>query len=153
MLNLRASLCAGLAAAVVSTLAQVAAWIAFTDAFPAILWRDARFAAAIVLGKTALDDTHSFATVWVAATVVHFALSIAYAMLLGVALRKSTRLAAVLAGTFFGALIFVVNMHLLTRYFPWFIEARDPITLAAHVVFGVTAALVYRHLDSRSRSC
>jgi len=34
----------------------------------------------------------------------------------------------------------VVNMHGFTLVFPWFAQARDWITLAAHVAFGVVAA-------------
>ena len=33
--------------------------------------------------------------------------------------------------------------------FPWFAEVRDWITLAAHIVFGVTAAATYKALERR----
>jgi hypothetical protein len=38
----------------------------------------------------------------------------------------------------------------LTAVLPWFAMARGAITLAAHVVFGVTAAVVYCVLHPRA---
>jgi uncharacterized membrane protein YagU involved in acid resistance len=40
-------------------------------------------------------------------------------------------------------------MYGFTMIFPWFDEARDWITLVAHVVFGVVAASTYRVLSMR----
>ena len=37
---------AGIAAGILSTIAQIVLWLVFTDALPAILFRDARFTAA-----------------------------------------------------------------------------------------------------------
>jgi hypothetical protein len=150
LLNVRASVYAGIAAAVVSTVAQVAMWIAFTDAFPAILWRDTGMAAAILLGSGALADAFGTATIWIAATFVHFLLSIVYALLLGLVIHRRRMPAALLAGVLFGAALYVVNMHAFTLLYPWFEQARDPITLAAHAVFGLTAAFVYRRVDART---
>lgn len=139
----RAAVLAGIAAGVTSTAAQLLLWIALTDAFPAILWRDTRYAAAIVLGPGALAATYDSAVVWVAATLVHFTLSIAYAWLLGVATRRLAMDGALLAGAAFGMVLYAVNMHALTLVYPWFANARDAITFTAHVVFGVTAAYVF----------
>jgi len=150
-MNLRAAVVAGIVAAVVSTFAQAAMWIVFTEAFPAILWRDTRFAAAIVLGRGALDGAWGTATIWIAATIVHFVLSTIYALLLSVAIRKLRIAMSLLAGGLFGAAIYLVNMHGFTALYPWFDESRDPITFAAHLVFGVTAALVYRRVDGRTQ--
>ena len=47
MIDVRAAVYAGVAAGIVSTLAQIALWLIFSDAFPAILFRDARLTAAI----------------------------------------------------------------------------------------------------------
>ncbi len=149
--NLRAAVVAGTAAAVLSTLAQVAMWNVFTDAFPAILWRDTRFAAAIVLGRGALDGTSGTATIWIAAMLVHFVLSIVYAMLLGMAIRNLGIAMSSLAGGLFGAAIYIVNMHGFAKLYPWFEQSREPITFAAHLVFGVAAALVYRRVDARAQ--
>ena len=150
--NLRAAVVAGTAAAIVSTLAQVAMWIVFTDAFPAILWRDTRFAAAIVLGRSALDGAAwSTATLWIAATLVHFVLSLVYALSMSMATRNLGMAMSLLAGGLFGVALYLVNMHGFTSLYPWFEQSRDPITLGAHVVFGVTVGFVYRRVEGRTQ--
>lgn len=149
--NLLAAVVAGTAAAIASTLAQVAMWIVFTDTFPAILWRDTRFAAAIVLGRSALDGAWAPATLWIAASLVHIVLSIVYALLLSAAIRNLRLAASLLAGGLFGVALYLVNMHGFTSLYPWFEQSRDPITLVAHLVFGVTAGYVYRRVEGRTQ--
>ena len=46
-MKLSAAVYAGIAAAVLATIAEIVLWLVFTDALPGILFRDARFAAAI----------------------------------------------------------------------------------------------------------
>ena len=149
-MNVRAALVSGVAAGLVSTVAQVALWVTFTDAFPAILWRDTRFAAAILLGSRALESAQDVLLIASAATLIHFVLSFAYALLLAMAIHRRAMPVAIAIGALLGAAVYVVNMHAFTAFFPWFVEARDPITLAAHLVFGVTAVVVYRGLDRRA---
>lgn len=143
---MRAAVLAGIAAGIVSTVAQVALWLAFTDALPEILFRDARLAAAIVMGTGVLAPAPGgdAAAVMAVATLVHFALSIAYGLALGSLVARLRGRAAPAVGAAFGVALFVLNMFGFTAVFPWFTAARDPITLAAHVVFGVSAAGVYR---------
>jgi hypothetical protein len=149
-MNARAGVCAGVAAGIVATLAQVFLWIAFTEAFPAVLVRDVRLTAAIVLGPGALDPAAvADRQTWIIATLVHFSLSIAYGIVLAAAIHKLGLAASLLAGALFGLAVYTLNMYGFTRLFPWFEAARDPITIAAHLVFGVTAALVYRRVADR----
>jgi uncharacterized membrane protein YagU involved in acid resistance len=143
----RAAAYAGIVAGVFSTLVQLALWAAFTDALPGILYRDARLAAALVLGAGALSppETFDFAIMAVA-TIVHFALSIVYALALAAFIERSRRRAAWLVGAIFGAALYALNLHAFTLLFAWFTVARGAITLAAHVAFGVSAAVTYRRL-------
>ncbi|MCK0506124.1 sodium:proline symporter [Aromatoleum anaerobium] len=136
---------AGIVAGVVATGAQLALWWLFSEALPGILFRDARLAAAIVMGPGVLPPPATFdVVVMLVATVVHFALSIVYGVVLApLAAALDTR-RALLAGGVFGLALFVVNMYGFTLVFPWFDVARDWITAAAHVVFGVTAAAFAR---------
>lgn len=145
---LAAAAVAGVAAGVVSTVAQLVLWALFTDALPEILFRDARLAAAIVLGREVLapQAEGSGLRVMAVATAVHFALSIAYGFAIAALVRRGGMGAALLVGAWFGAALFVVNMYGFTLVFPWFDVARDPITFAAHVVFGVSGATVYKAL-------
>lgn len=146
----KAAIWAGIVAGFLSTLAQVLLWASFTDAFPAALFRDARLAAAILMGRDVLPPPASFdLSVMLIAACVHFALSIVYSLMLAIMISRAVMGIAVLIGAGFGALLYVVNLYGFTAIFPWFTEVRDWITLAAHVVFGVTAAVTYRALDRR----
>lgn len=140
---MRAAVVAGVAAGIVSTLAQIVLWLALTDALPDILFRDARLAAAIVMGEEAFSSA-SLAAVMAVATLVHFALSIAFSVPLCALLARLPMLAAPAVGAAFGLALFAVNMYGFTALFPWFVAARDPITAAAHAIFGLSAAVAYR---------
>ena len=146
-MNRRAAIYAGILAGIVATLVEVALWAVFTSALPAILFRDARLAAAIVMDRGVLPPPATFdATVMLVATLVHFALSILYALLLAGMLSNRRGMNALLAGAAFGLGLYALNMYGFTLVFPWFETARDWITVAAHVTFGVTAAGAYRLL-------
>ncbi|PXX95584.1 sodium:proline symporter [Halomonas sp. LBP4] len=141
----RAAIGAGIAAGIVATAIQVVLWEAFGHPLPEILYRDARFAAAIVLGREVLPPPASFAApVFAVATLVHFALSIAYGVAIAMLVVRRRLLPGLIVGMLFGAALFAVNLYGFTVAFPWFAAVRDPITFAAHLAFGATAALTYR---------
>ena len=142
----------GIAAGISATLAQIALWSVFTDALPIIFFRDARFTAAIVMGRAVLPPPASFdAPVMLIATVVHFVLSVVYGVVLCTLISRLRNVASLVAGAAFGLSLYAVNMYGFAIAFPWFEAARDWITLAAHVVFGVTAAGFYRMRSQRRR--
>jgi len=135
-----------------STVVQVALWAALTDALPAVLWRDGRLAAAIVLGPGVLEPPAAFdARVMVVATLVHGVLSIVYAVVLAVLAGRLRLAPAVIAGSLFGVALYVINLYGFTALFPWFAVDRDGITLAAHVTFGLCASATYWWLARRTR--
>jgi hypothetical protein len=143
--RVRAAIAAAIAAGVVSTGFELALWSLHGDPLPATLWRDTRFAAAMLMGPRVLPPPATFdATVMAAAATMHFALSIVYALMLAPFVTTTRRLASATIGASFGALVYLVNMYGFTALFPWFEATRDPITLAAHAVFGACAAIVYR---------
>ena len=49
----------------------------------------------------------------------------------------------------FGAALYVFSFHFATLVFPWLTELRGWTTLAAHLIFGITGALMYRQLARR----
>ena len=53
---------------------------------------------------------------------------------------------ALVAGATLGAGLYLVNFELLAGLFPWLTALRGADTLAAHVVFGIVAALLYWRL-------
>ena len=145
---------AGIAAGVVATLAQIALWWVSSEPLPAILFRDARLTAAIIMGREVLPPPATFdGSIMLVATLVHFALSIAYALALSVFISRLSTPLSLLAGAVFALSLYAINMYGFTFVFPWFAVARDWITVATHVVFGTVAAAVYKTWPTRpSRS-
>lgn len=132
-------------AGVLATAVQIFLWYLFTDAMPAILFRDMRFAAAIIMGRAVLPPPASFDWGLVAAaTLVHFALAIAYALALGWLTGGLGTRASLLVGAGLGLCLYGVNMYGWTIAFPWFAASRDWITAVSHAAFGVAAAGAYR---------
>jgi hypothetical protein len=141
----RSAVLAGIAGGVVATVVQIALWGAASEPLPAMLFRDARLAAAIVIGRQVLPPRATFDwSIMLVATFVHFSLSIAYGLTLSVFISRMSMALALLAGAVFGACLYAFNMYGFTSIIPWFAAARDWITAATHVVFGVVAAVVYK---------
>jgi|SRR5437870_9281280 len=135
---------AGLAAGILATVVEIVLWSVFTDALPEILFRDARFAAAIVMGPGVLSSASAFDwQVMLVATLVHFALSVVYGLILSRLIWRLRVLPSLLAGAAFGLFLYAINMHGFTTVFPWFEATRDWITVAVHVAFGMVAAGTY----------
>lgn len=144
-LDWRAAIWAGIAPGVVATVLQVVLWMAFGHPLPETLYRDARFAAAIVLGPGVLPPSVSFVPlVFAVATLVHFALSVAYGIAIAMLVSRRRWLPGWLVGMLAGAALFAVNLYGFTAVFPWFTATRDAVTFVAHLAFGATAALTYR---------
>ena len=135
------ALVVGLGAGVIATAAQLALW--WLAAMPVLetLLRDARLTAAVVMGSSVLPPPSTLQwDVLLVATLIHFSLSFAYALIpthLASQLRSGP---ALLAGAIYGLTIYVVNMYGFTLLFPWFAAARGWVTLVTHIVFGVALA-------------
>ena len=150
MSNGKAAIVAGIVAGVVATLVETILWWFAGFPLPQTLFRDARLAAAIVLGRPALVAQPAFEwRVVLAATLLHFSLSVAYAGFLSTVIASSSWRASIVAGAIFGLALFALNMYGFTLIFPWFAVTRDWITAGTHVVFGVTAAAVYKAMQLR----
>lgn len=115
-------------------------------------WAPPRMMAAILLGKDVLPPPADFSLAALAAAMaVHLPLSIAYGLLLGWIVRRLEMGAALLAGAAFGLVaVYLVNFYLIAPVlFPWFVEARNWISIAAHLGFGMVAAGAYVALRYR----
>lgn len=151
-LNLAAAIASGIGAGIIATVVQLALWWAFALPLPDILFRDARLAAAIVMGSAVLPPPATFDwNVMLAATAVHFALSACYGLMLAPLLSRPDPRRALPTGMLFGLLLYGMNMYGFTAIFPWFEASRDGITATAHVSFGMAAAGIYALLWRRNR--
>lgn len=135
------TLAVGVGAGVVATVAQLVLWWLAEMPLPDTLFRDARLTAALVMGTRVLPPPSTAQwDILLVATLIHFALSIAYAL---IPVRWAGRLRtgpALIAGALYGLAIYGVNLHGFTLIFPWFAVARDWVTLVAHLVFGLALA-------------
>lgn len=156
-IDLAMVLVAGLSAGVLATLAQLVLWWLVEVPLIDTLLRDARLTAALLMGQEVLPPpTTGRWDILLVASFIHFALSLSYA-LLPAALSGRWRIGpTLLAGAFYGLLIYSVNLYGLTWFFPWFAVSRDWVTLLAHLVFGISlsgACLLFaRCAGRRSRS-
>ncbi len=141
---------AGVFAGTLAAAIEILLWWGFGFAALDMLFRDARLAAAIVLGHGVLPPPSTFDwRVMFVATLVHFTLSIAYAGLLGALIRRFSFKSSIVLGVLFGSFLYAVNMYGFTFVFPWFVATRDWITATSHITFGATAAAVYRAAHMR----
>lgn len=119
-------------------------------------WRISQLIAALTLGHGPLQGSPFAFDVGVVgmALATHYLLGVAFGTVLGYVLAgfryDATVAPMLLIGAAFGLLLYLINFYALTQVFPWFKELRGWSTLAAHLVFGVTTALLYWKLARRS---
>jgi len=117
-------------------------------------WATSQMIAALVMGPKALQETGFSASVVAVALATHYLLGVAFAVVLAVIVAPfqfdSSPPAALLAGAAFGVLLYGFNFYAMVRFFPWFAEMRGAATVAAHLVFGMAAALIYWKLERAS---
>jgi hypothetical protein len=146
----RAGAFAGFAGATMLMAAELAWTTATDEAGP---WRIAQLVAALVLGPDAAAPDVSPAfdpTVAGAALLVHYALGLAFGLLLAWVETRAYLQAewpnAFWVGLIFGGTLYVLDFHAMVAFFPWFGELRGLPTLMAQLGFGVVTALLYRQL-------
>jgi hypothetical protein len=117
-------------------------------------WATSQMIAALVMGPKALQEAGFGAGVVAVALVTHYLLGIVFAVVLAIIVAPfqfdSSAPAALLAGAVFGVLLYVFNFYAMVRFFPWFAEMRGATAVAAHLIFGVAAALIYWKLERAS---
>jgi hypothetical protein len=143
-------LCAASAAGVVAgTLTLAAMSMLATTVYDESPWKLLRMMAAVVMGPNALEPDDEFSAAIVAmGLAVHFALALLYSFAIGGLVKDLPDAAAPWIGLAFGAGLYFANLYGFTQLFPWFAPMRTPDTLAAHLMFGLVAAVTYRHLDA-----
>jgi len=146
---------AGFAAGAVMMVIEMV-WAASTGDFGP--WRVAYLVAALVMGPGILHETVPafHAGVVAVALITHYLLGIVFGLVLGAILARLHSagrggLMQETIGALFGAALYLLNFHGLSHLFPWFQELRGWATFIAHLVFGISAALLYWKLE-RSRT-
>jgi len=115
-------------------------------------WRTSHMIAPIFTGADSLQTSgYGFSARVVAiALVTHYALGIVFGLVMAALLAQlkldSSPGIALVAGATLGAMLYLINFDLLVGFFPWLVALRGTETVAAHVVFGIVAALLYCRL-------
>jgi hypothetical protein len=115
-------------------------------------WRTSHMIAPIFTGAdTARPGSYAFSVSVVSiALAIHYALGIVFGLVMAAVMvqfgLEATPLRALLAGAVLGSLLYLINFDGLVLFFPWLATMRGWDTYAAHVVFGVVAALLYWRL-------
>jgi hypothetical protein len=140
---------AGFAAGTLATAAQMTLWWLTSVPVLETLLRDARLTAAIVMGRRVLPpSTLGRWDVLLVATLIHFALSVAYAAIPTLFTPRLRTRSALFAGAVYGLAIYGINLYGFTAIFPWFSGSRGWVTALTHVVFGVSLVWVCKLLIS-----
>jgi hypothetical protein len=109
--------------------------------------------ASVALGEFVLSPGTPFTgLVFFAAAAVHIPLSLIYARVLAALIHGMGMARALDVGAVFGAALYFVNYYAISGIFPWFVSARGPGALVAHLAFGLLAAGIYTSLTSPARS-
>lgn len=135
------ALITGVGAGILATVAQLVLWWLAEMPLGETLFRDARLTAALLMGQGVLPPPATARwDILLVATLIHFALSVAYALIPAALAGRWRAGPTLLAGALYGWFIYVVNLYGFTLLFPWFAVSRDWVTLVAHLVFGMALA-------------
>jgi len=117
---------------------------------PNPIWAPVRMIGAIVMGSGVVPPPATYdGGVLVAALAVHGILSVIYAYALSYLIYHVQKSTAIWIGLGFGLALYLINFFIFTAAFPWFAEARNWITILAHLVFGGASAWSYKLLAAR----
>jgi hypothetical protein len=120
-------------------------------------WRLSHLVAALTMGPgLALQEPASGfdAGIVAMALATHYGLGVGFGMALGFVIAgfhfEASAPAMLIIGAVFGLVLYGINFYAVTTVFPWFAELRGWDTLITHLVFGLSAALLYWKLARRS---
>lgn len=141
--HLKAGALAGLIAGAVFMMMEMGL-VALSGGSP---WGPPRMIAAIVMGEGVLPPPASFdLMIMMAAMAVHLMLSIVIGVGFAFIAKRFGLLMAVGVGTVVGLALYVVNFYGMTAIFPWFVMARNTISIVSHIAFGMVLGLSYHRL-------
>ena len=138
-----AAVWAGVIAGIVFVVLEMIMAPMFTGA-PSV-WAPPRMIAAIGMGKDVLPPPASFDFgVVMVAMMIHFATSILFAIVTTFLIRNLGTGAAVLVAIVMALLLYVFVFYVMTPIWPWFSNARNWVSIFAHIVFGTIVGWWYK---------
>jgi len=116
-------------------------------------WAPVRMTAAVIWGRQILPpapylvDAAPNSGIFFTALALHYSLSLIYLRVLSALIYKLDTKTAVLAGGFFGLILYCANFYGFSGAFPWMAAARGWATIVSNVCFGFVAAASYKLLE------
>ena len=108
-------------------------------------WAPLHMIGAIGLGSGAMASPDSFDIGIIAtAVVIHMVLAVVYGVILAFIIARMDTGAAVGVGALYGLALYFINLYGFTRWFPWFADARDWISIFTHIVQSGLMAYLYK---------
>jgi hypothetical protein len=108
-------------------------------------WAPLHMIGAIGLGPDAMASPDTFDLGVVAtAVVIHMILAIIYGVILAFIIMRMDMGLAVVVGGLYGLALYFINFYGFTKWFPWFADARDWISIFTHIVQSGLAAYLYK---------
>jgi hypothetical protein len=113
-------------------------------------WAPLHMIGAIAMGPDAMASPDTFDLGVIAtAVVVHMVLAIIYGIILAFLITRLDIGMAVMAGAIYGLALYAINFYGFTKWFPWFADARDWISIFTHIVQSGLMAYLYKVFDRR----
>lgn len=116
---------------------------------PGVLQVDAglmlRYFAALVMGSAVLTQIGS--QIMIVGILVHYALSLAFALIIAIVVHRWGLLVGIVGGAVLGLAIYSINLYTLTLFFQWFFAINSTVIIISHVVFGAVAGGIYEMFD------
>ena len=115
-------------------------------------WRTSHMIAPIFTGASPqASATYAFSvSVVTVSLIVHYALGILFGLVIACIMAQlradATPGRAATTGAILGLALYLVNFDLMVGFFPWLAELQGADNLAAHVLFGIVAAVLYWRL-------
>lgn len=114
-------------------------------------WAASHLVAAILMGPDVLQSTTFSMGVVIAALAIHYVLGAVFGAILAAIiapfhLDSSIRM-SLLTGAIFGLLLYAFNFYGMVSFYPWFAEMQNGVVMLSHILFGMTAAVMYRQLE------
>ncbi|MEM6282534.1 MAG: hypothetical protein AAF787_10110 [Chloroflexota bacterium] len=104
-----------------------------------------RYFASLVMGQEVI--TQESAASLVVGILVHYVLSIFFALVIAIVVHRWGMLVGIVGGAVLGLSFYGINLYTMTLIFPWFFAMHGVLLAAAHVLYGAVAGGVYEIFD------
>jgi hypothetical protein len=104
-----------------------------------------RYFGSLILGSDVLTDNSM--SVVVVGVIVHYALSILFALVIALVIHRGGLWFGIIGGAILGLAIYSINLYTMTVFFEWLFAIHNTALLISHIVFGAVAGGVYEMFD------